>query len=84
MRRACCAAPAIDRVVVVAHAADMRRVSAEFARYGIVVIPAPTGIPSRDFGGAMDFLPSMSGLQGSWYAIYELLANAVLALAPAD
>lgn len=74
----------IDRVVLVAHAVDMRRTTAEFAQYGIAVIPAPTGIPARDFGGLMDLLPSMSGLQGSWYAIYELLANAVRWLAPAD
>lgn len=74
----------IDRVVLVAHSMDMPRARAEFSRYGIAVIPAPTGIPSRDFDGAMDFLPSMAGLQSSYYAIYELVALGVLRVAPAD
>jgi hypothetical protein len=30
----------------------------------------------------MDFLPSMAGLQGSYYALYEILANAIYNLAP--
>lgn len=73
----------IDRVVLVAHSVDMRRATAEFAQHGIATIPAPTGIPARDFGGPMDLLPSMSGLQGSYYAIYELVALVVLWLSPA-
>ena len=61
---------------------DMRRATAEFAQHGIATIPAPTGIPARDFGGPMDLLPSMSGLQGSYYAIYELVALVVLWITP--
>lgn len=73
----------IHRVVIVAHSIDMPRVKAEFARNGIDVVPAPTGIPSRDFGGPLDFVPSMAGLQRSYYAIYEMAALAVLWLSPA-
>jgi len=72
----------IDRIVIVAHSVDMARVKAEFAQYGMKVIPAPTGIPARDFGGPMDYVPSMAGLQGSYYAIYEMVAIAVFWVAP--
>ena len=72
----------IRRVVIVAHSVDMPRVKAEFARNGIDVIPAPTGIPARDFGGPLDYFPSMAGLNGSYYAIYEMAALAVLWLSP--
>ena len=72
----------INRVVLVAHGFDMSRAKAEFEQFGIVVIPAPTGLPTREFDGPMDFLPSMAGLQGSYYALYEILANAIYNLAP--
>lgn len=69
----------IDRVVLVAHSMDMPRATAEFKANGIVVVPAPTGIPSRESTTApLDFLPGIAGLQGSYYALYEMLANAVL------
>lgn len=68
----------IDRVVLVAHGMDMRRAKAEFLAQGITVIPAPTGVVSTKPAVALDYLPSLSGLQGSYYALYELLANAVL------
>lgn len=72
----------IDRVVLVAHSVDMPRARREFGRFGITVIPAPTGLPSREFGGALDFLPSMAGFQASYWAIYELIALVVLAVTP--
>ena len=70
----------IERVVLVAHSVDMPRAIAEFAAQGISIVAAPTGIPSRDFDGPLDFLPSMAGLQSSYFAVYELLANAVFRL----
>jgi len=73
----------IDRVVLVAHSFDMPRARAEFRDFGIAIIPAPTGLPSWDFEGPLDLLPSMSGLQGSYYAIYEMLALAVRTVTPA-
>ncbi len=74
---------AIERVVLVAHGMDMRRAMAEFTQQGIGVIPAPTVIAGDGPAVPLDFLPSMGGLQGSYYALYELLANAVLAMARA-
>ena len=70
----------IGRVVLVAHSVDMPRAIAEFAAQGISIVAAPTGIPARDFDGPLDLLPSMAGLQGSYFAVYELLANAVFRL----
>jgi len=74
----------IDRVVLVAHSVDMARAKAEFAQYGVKVIPAPTGIPAAEFGGPLDYLPSMAGLQGSYYAIYEMVAILVRWVTPTD
>ena len=64
--------------MLVAHSFDMPRTIAEFNAQGISIIPAPTGIPSRESAVALDFLPSMAGLQVSYYAVHELLALAVL------
>ncbi len=70
------AAAHVGRIVLVAHSFDMPRARAEFAAQGIDALPAPTGIPSRQFYTALDVLPSLSALQGSYYALYEILANA--------
>jgi uncharacterized SAM-binding protein YcdF (DUF218 family) len=69
----------IKRVILVAHGFDMQRASAEFASAGLQVTPAPTGIAGErsTFEHAAELLPSMSALQGSYYALYELLAEAV-------
>ena len=73
---------AVTRVVLVAHAIDMPRASAEFAAAGIDTIPAATGLPSRGPTVAMDFVPQIGALVASHDALYELLANAVRAVAP--
>lgn len=70
----------IGRVVLVAHAIDMPRASAEFAAAGIATIAAPTGLASTGGIVPMDFVPSVGALQASHDALYELLANLVLAL----
>lgn len=67
----------IRRVVLIAHAFDMRRATAEFAGQGIETIPAPTGARSDASYTVLDFLPSMAGLQRSYWASYEILANLV-------
>jgi len=68
-------AEGIARVVLVAHGFDMRRAMAEFVAAGIEPIPAPTGISAGGFLRFSDFLPTIGGLQGSYYATYEILAN---------
>jgi uncharacterized SAM-binding protein YcdF (DUF218 family) len=65
----------INRIVLVAHSFDMPRARAEFAAQGIEAIPAPTGIPSGEIDTPFDVLPSLAALQGSYFALYEILAN---------
>jgi uncharacterized SAM-binding protein YcdF (DUF218 family) len=72
----------IGKVVLVAHAFDVRRATAEFAAAGIASVPAATGLPAHGPARAADFLPGVSGLQASYYALYEILANAVRAATP--
>jgi uncharacterized SAM-binding protein YcdF (DUF218 family) len=67
----------ITRVVLVAHGFDMRRARAEFAAQGIDTVAAPTVTHRVTYDTIYDFLPSMSGLQDSYYATYEILANVV-------
>ena len=71
----------IGRVVLVAHAFDMRRATAEFAAAGIATVPAATGLPAREHRVG-EYLPGVGGLQASYYALYEILANVVRFVAP--
>lgn len=73
-------AEGIGRVVLVAHALDMRRAIAEFTAAGLDVVPAPTLIPQYEYDEVLDYVPSLGGLAGSYYATYELLAIAVRAV----
>jgi uncharacterized SAM-binding protein YcdF (DUF218 family) len=69
----------ITRIVLVAHSFDMPRATAEFATAGLHVTPAPTAVTvgSTVSTDPLDWLPGMNALQGSYYALYELLAEAV-------
>ncbi len=67
----------IQRVILVAHSFDMRRAMAEFADAGLAVIPAATGIPGDKPSQWTDWVPTVPALQNSYWALYELLANAV-------
>jgi len=58
----------------------MRRATAEFTDAQIETIPAPTGGSFEHPDSLLDFLPSMSGLRGSYYALYEISANIVRAI----
>ncbi len=70
-------ASGVTRVLLVVHSFDVPRARAEFEAAGISVIAAPTEIPPAvptEFG---DFLPSASGLQESYWALYEILGGAL-------
>lgn len=69
-------ATGIRRVVLVGHGFDIPRAKAQFVDQGIETIDAPTGIPSGKFNEPLMFAPSMAGLEGSYYALYEILAMA--------
>lgn len=72
----------IGTVVLVTHAVDVARARDEFADAGIAVIPAPTHIPVDHVADWRDWLPSMSGLEASYHALYELGGLAVRMLTP--
>jgi len=72
----------ISNVILVGNSFDFPRTRIEFERQGIKVIAAPIGIPPAVPTEIGDFLPSAAGLQLSYYAIYEMLANALLWLSP--
>jgi uncharacterized SAM-binding protein YcdF (DUF218 family) len=71
------AAAHIGRIILVAHSFDMPRAKAEFAAQGIDAIAAPTGLPTSAVDTPLDVLPNLGALQGSYFALYEILANAV-------
>ena len=70
----------VKRVVLVAHGFDMRRARAEFAAAGLEVVPAPTFVAGDSPFELADLVPNIGALQGSYYALYELLAFLVLRL----
>ena len=74
-------AAGIRRVVLVGHGFDMPRAVAEFANEGIATVKAPTGTPARDLEFPSMLVPGLAGLEGSYYAIYEILGLAVLWIA---
>src|SRR5260221_10576137 len=71
-------AAGVRRIVLVGHSFDIPRGTAEFGRQGLEVIAAPTGIAARGSDRTLEFVPTIAGLEGSYYALYEMLANAVL------
>jgi uncharacterized SAM-binding protein YcdF (DUF218 family) len=73
-------AAGIARVVLVAHGFDMQRARAEFSAAGIATVAAPTGLLSTEPFTWGDFVPSVAGLQLSYYALYEILGNAARAV----
>lgn len=74
-------AAGIERIVLVTHAAHMRRALNEFRLQGLEVLPAPTAFFSSgpgDSGGEefFDFLPNMTAAYAGWYAAHEWLGLA--------
>lgn len=63
----------IDRIVLVTHAAHMRRAQAYFEAQGMHVLPAPTAFfaPLVDPGNFASWLPSANTAYTGWYALHE-------------
>ncbi|MDP2811881.1 MAG: YdcF family protein [Rhodocyclaceae bacterium] len=61
------------RIVLVTHAAHMRRAAAEFAAQGFEVIPAPTGflVDRGDDEGFFYYVPGATAAHSGWYAAHE-------------
>jgi uncharacterized SAM-binding protein YcdF (DUF218 family) len=63
----------IDRIVLITHAAHMRRALAYFEASGLHVTPAPTAFfaPMTDAENWLSWLPSANTAYYSWYALHE-------------
>jgi uncharacterized SAM-binding protein YcdF (DUF218 family) len=77
----------IERIVLVTHAAHMRRSMAEFSGHGIEVIPAPTAFLKSIEGddpkvAFLDYLPGPTAAYTAWYALHEWVGLLALKLRP--
>lgn len=68
----------IRRIVLVTHAAHMRRAMGEFTAAGVEVIPAPTGFLSKTVDDDsemkfLDYLPGPTAAYAGWYSTHEWL-----------
>jgi uncharacterized SAM-binding protein YcdF (DUF218 family) len=70
----------VHSIILVTHAAHMRRAARLFAAEGLDVTPAPTVFATPFDQARPDFLPRLSGLQDSYYALYEILGAGWYAL----
>lgn len=63
----------IQRIVLVTHAAHMRRAMTEFEMQGFEVFPAPTGFLTDSLLGDefFDFFPGATAAYSGWYALHE-------------
>jgi uncharacterized SAM-binding protein YcdF (DUF218 family) len=68
-------AHAVDVVVVVTHAWHMPRAIWSFKRVGLRALPWPAPRTPLKVDKVNDFLPSIEGLQASFYALHELLGG---------
>jgi len=66
-------AAGVDHIVLVTHAAHMRRALNYFLATGLKVTPAPTASfsPMVDTQNGLTLLPSANTAYGSWYAMHE-------------
>lgn len=67
----------IDTVLLVTHAWHMPRATAVFAEEGVKVIPAPMGFTDVEQGNLLNWVPSPSALQSSYFALHEWLGGLV-------
>ena len=79
-------ADGVERILLVTHAAHMKRAMNEFRLNGMDATPAPTAFFHRDDMGVefSDYVPGISAYFASWYAIHEwvgLLAQRIRAIA---
>ncbi len=74
----------IHRIVLVTHAAHMRRSVHEFTAAGIEVVPAPVGVLAPRDLGMSRYVPNPDALVRTHVAIYELLGEPVRAFLAAS
>lgn len=69
-------ADGVQKVILITHASHMPRARMVFEAQGLHVTPAPTGFAARARFSGSDFVPQLSRLEESYYAIYELFGQA--------
>lgn len=67
----------VDRVILLTRATHMWRSVHEFTSAGLEVLPAPVGILTERYLGALAYVPSADGLLRSYEATYELVGEPV-------
>lgn len=69
----------VRQILLVTHAAHMRRASREFEASGLEVIPAPTAWLAGEDGAAPEklrsWIPSQNTAYAGWFAMHELLGE---------
>ena len=71
------AAGRVHRIILVTHAAHMRRAVREFTAAGMEVVPAPAGISSARELGIFRYVPSSGALTRTAAAVNELMGEPV-------
>lgn len=65
----------IDNILLVTHAAHMRRSQIAFSQQGFTVTPAPLGFKSREPLGLLHFLPSAHAMSSLQRACHEVIGR---------
>jgi uncharacterized SAM-binding protein YcdF (DUF218 family) len=71
----------VRRVLLVTHAWHMPRARAAFERFGLEVVPAPTGFRGAALAGIRDLVPRWTALRDCALALHELIGIAWYAIA---
>jgi uncharacterized SAM-binding protein YcdF (DUF218 family) len=63
----------VQHIILVTHAAHMRRAYADFSATGLKVTPAPTAFftPLTENGNSLSWLPTANSSYAAWYALHE-------------
>lgn len=70
-------AAGIDRVVLVTSDTHLRRAAHEFEAAGLSIVPAPTDVWAPQELDIVRFVPTATGLERSYHAVYELVGDGI-------
>jgi len=74
----------IERIVLVTHAAHMRRAQKEFEAYGLATVAAPTSWLAGPRAGDVLPLPGPGAAYNGWYALHEWLGLLAARMRPGE
>ena len=70
-------AAGVTRVVLVTSDTQLWRAAHEFLATGLSIVPAPADVWAPREIGTMRYVPTASGLAGSYHAVYELVGEGI-------